>query len=179
TGYASTTPAITLATGDLDPGTPGIQGLISKNNVSAKGNSYSTAGDPGTYVTGNTAAELDTIEDLIVHKPDSNENLGAVDLGLADYTDLGNLAVSVEDLGDNADNDETTIDEGESIRLTGSFTNEPKAHKVTIDWGDGSQDTLNLAAGVFDFACEHTYADDPQGATERYTITVVVAEDVE
>src|SRR5690606_12649053 len=114
---------ITLTTGDLDPGA-GTLIFNGIKNVSATGNSFDT-------LTGTSAADLAYIESLIVHKPDSEVLLGQVDLlGLADYTSLGNLAVELTLDGDQVNE----INEGQTITLTGSFTNEPKAHTVTIVW---------------------------------------------
>lgn len=77
----------------------------------------------------------------------------------------------------------STIDEGGSTTLTGTFTDADAAdtHTVTIDWGDGSPDTvLHLAAGVTSFSQAHTYADDhPTGTShDAYTIGVTVVDDV-
>ena len=60
-----------------------------------------------------------------------------------------------------------TVSEGESVRLTGSFSDpEGGTHAVTIDWGDGSQDTILLADGVTSFeTADHTYAFSSQNDT--------------
>ncbi len=77
----------------------------------------------------------------------------------------------------------TTINEGGSTSLSGSFTDPGTldTHTVTIDWGDGSANTvLNLAAGVTTIPpTVHTYADDdPVGTpTDVYTIFVQVSDD--
>ncbi|MEZ6073123.1 MAG: PKD domain-containing protein [Pirellulales bacterium] len=77
------------------------------------------------------------------------------------------------------DLDAGTIDEGDAVELTGTFTNAAVAHTVTISWGDGSPDAvLNLTAGDFDFTAMHTYADDEDGPINStvYTINVTVEE---
>ena len=68
-----------------------------------------------------------------------------------------------------------SINEGDTVQLSGSFDdpNDNGAHTVTIDWGDGSTDTvLNLAGGTFTFSASHQYLDDsPPGG---YVVTVTV-----
>ncbi|MGE3467423.1 MAG: beta strand repeat-containing protein, partial [Pyrinomonadaceae bacterium] len=77
----------------------------------------------------------------------------------------------------------TTIDENSSTTLSGSFTDPGTldTHAVTINWGDGSPNTvLNLAAGVTAIPdTAHTYVDDnpPGTPSDVYTITVTVADD--
>ncbi|HRQ41732.1 MAG TPA: cadherin domain-containing protein [Chloroflexota bacterium] len=68
------------------------------------------------------------------------------------------------------------IQETEMITLTGSFTDQDSgdAHTVTIDWGDGNSDVINLGADVTDFSASHTYLDDPAGPSDVYTIEVTV-----
>jgi len=169
-GYSPAAPAISLTTGDLDLVTEGVQSLASVNNVDARtGNSFDGKTDPN-------AEELAYIESLIVHKPDAGA-LGEIDLGLVDYTSLGNLTANVS---------LDTIDEGESITVNGSFTNEPKPHKVTIAWGDGSTTVLSSSdvtydpvTGLFTFSATHTYADDPAGEDDVYPISITVEEDVD
>src|SRR5207248_3277796 len=54
----------------------------------------------------------------------------------------------------------TTLNEGDTAALSGMFT-DPGAldgHTVTINWGDGSEDTsLTLDAGVLTFGANHQY----------------------
>ena len=80
----------------------------------------------------------------------------------------------------------TTINENGSTTLSGTFTDPGTldTHTVTINWGDGSPNTvLNLAAGVLAIpATSHQYLDDgvsPGNATasDNYTIGVTVADD--
>jgi len=76
----------------------------------------------------------------------------------------------------------TTINEGGSITLGGSFRDEDvgQTHTVLITWGDGTNSTLNLAAGERTFSVSHTYADDvPTGTPsdlEPITVTVTDSE---
>lgn len=68
------------------------------------------------------------------------------------------------------------IQETETITLTGSFTDQDggDAHTVTIAWGDGNSDVINLTVGTTSFSANHTYLDDPAGPSDDYTIEVTV-----
>ncbi|MGB4966285.1 MAG: Ig-like domain repeat protein, partial [Microgenomates group bacterium] len=105
-----------------------------------------------------------------------------VDMGL----DFNSTTVTVNNVAPSAiilSRTPTTINEGQSTALSGSFTDPGTldTHTVTINWGDGSANTvLNLAAGVLTIpSTSHTYADDnPVGTpSDIYTITVTVADD--
>jgi autotransporter-associated beta strand protein len=70
----------------------------------------------------------------------------------------------------------STIPEGSSVNLSGSFSDPDTldTHTVQIDWGDNTTTTLGpLAAGVTSFASTHTY-DDNLPANAPYTVTVTV-----
>lgn len=75
----------------------------------------------------------------------------------------------------------TSIDEGGSVTLTGSFADPDftQTHSVTITWGDGSPDTtINLGAGVLNFTTPHTYLDDvPTGTPWDLTTIHVTVDD--
>ncbi|MEQ1830003.1 MAG: PKD domain-containing protein [Pirellula sp.] len=67
------------------------------------------------------------------------------------------------------------------LSVSGSFINIDTldTHSVTIDWGDGSTDTVvPLSAGVRLFNANHIYRDDnPTGtASDGYTITVTIVD---
>ena len=86
-----------------------------------------------------------------------------------------NVAVSV---------DSASIDEAGTVTLTGSFDDPGTldVHTVTINWGDGSSDTLTLATGERSFSVSHVFDDDgpsPGNGTpfDDYTLTVTVADD--
>ena len=69
----------------------------------------------------------------------------------------------------------STIDEGGSTSLSGSFTDPGTldGHTVKIDWGDGETETVDLAAGILTFSgVPHTYLDNG-----TYTISVSVSDD--
>jgi len=73
------------------------------------------------------------------------------------------------------------IKENGTVKLTGDFTDpgSKDTHKVKIEWGDGSRDTLDLALGDRAFAASHQYVDDdPTGtASDVYTIQVTASDD--
>ena len=64
-----------------------------------------------------------------------------------------------------------SIHENDSTTLMGSFTdpNAQHTHTVVINWGDGSQTNLSLAAGVTTFSEPHQYLDE---GTDAITVTV-------
>ena len=68
----------------------------------------------------------------------------------------------------------TTIDENGSTTLSGTFADPgtQDTHTVTVDWGDGTTSTVNLAAGVTTFSYPHQYLQDGS-----YAISVVVADE--
>ena len=74
------------------------------------------------------------------------------------------------------------IDEGEIATLSGTISDPAAADSftVTIDWGDGSSDTvLNLPEGSTVYDASHVYADDnPTGtAADDCAVTVSVVDD--
>jgi ELWxxDGT repeat protein len=75
-------------------------------------------------------------------------------------------------------NSDGSINEGSSTALSGTFSDPGTAdsHTVTIQWGDGGQDTLDLGPGVLSFNTPaHLYADNQPGDAP-YAITVTVAD---
>lgn len=77
----------------------------------------------------------------------------------------------------------TTIDEGGTILLSGSFTDPgvEDTHRVVITWGDGSPNTIvELPAGVTSFTdVPHQYVNNPTAAATAYTLGVAVTDDDE
>jgi hypothetical protein len=74
-----------------------------------------------------------------------------------------------------------TIPEHGIVTLTGTFADPGvrDTHTVTIDWGDGSEQTvLSLAAGVTTLSATHQYADDnpTNTASDTTTISVMVTD---
>jgi PKD repeat protein len=69
---------------------------------------------------------------------------------------------------------QTTISENDTVALSGSFADPGTldTHTVLITWGDGSQDSLGLAAGQTSFdGLSHQYLDDG-----NYTVGVTVTD---
>src|SRR5205814_1864234 len=61
-----------------------------------------------------------------------------------------------------------TIDENGTVTLTGTFTDPgtQDSYTLVINWGEGSPQTLILAAGTRDFTATHQYLDDnPTGTS--------------
>ncbi|MEK6259708.1 MAG: VCBS domain-containing protein [Planctomycetota bacterium] len=87
--------------------------------------------------------------------------------GMNDAPVLTTLTNTSPDCGD--------VMQGQSVSVSGTFsdvdTNDQ--HQVTINWGDGSPDTVisNVAAGVTTFGASHVYA-----AGGVYTISATVAD---
>lgn len=82
------------------------------------------------------------IEEVIWHDPDSSE------LPFVDYAVLGDLTLATV----NNEVGEETV-----TTLSGSFTNDPQAHSVEIDWGDGGSETVALTTGEWTFDVDHVY----------------------
>src|SRR5207237_1111024 len=71
-----------------------------------------------------------------------------------------------------------TINEGDAVNLTGTFTDPGplETHTVVINWGDGSADTtLSLGANVLRFSANHPYQNNRPG-NAPYTIGVTVTD---
>lgn len=149
-GYTATATATSGAIVDLKPdAVAGQQGA--PPDVEALGNLWAV----------NTP---NAIENVVWHDNDVS-TLGFVDFFTFAFS--GNVTVS--------DND---INEGDSVTVSGSFTNVPQPHTVTVDWGDGSVDTvISLPAGTFSFTSpSHTYEDDADGPpmSTVFPITVTI-----
>ena len=72
------------------------------------------------------------------------------------------------------------VTEGSVTTLQGTFTDDASAtHTITVNWGDGTSTTINLAAGILNFSANHTYLDNgpkPQTSSSyTYSISVTVA----
>lgn len=89
------------------------------------------------------------------------------------------LSLALEDL--------ERVNEHDEVTLRGSF-GEPgvlDTHVVTISWGDGNEDTIDLTLGDLQFTATHRYLDDgptpggtvPASATFDYQIEVTVEDD--
>jgi hypothetical protein len=58
--------------------------------------------------------------------------------------------------------DKASIDEGQSVTVTGTFTDPDAAdlHSVHINWYDGNKQVLQLPAGQYSFSATHKYTDN-------------------
>jgi hypothetical protein len=102
------------------------------------------------------------IEQVIWHDPDTYNMMAFVD-----YAVLGNLTLET------AQNDVG----GETVTtLSGSFANDPQAHSVLVDWGDGDNTTVALNQGAWTFDLDHTYAGGGGGAPVVDDATMAVEE---
>ncbi|MDQ3688413.1 MAG: Ig-like domain-containing protein [Acidobacteriota bacterium] len=168
-----------------------------------EGNAFSYSGsftDPDTDMWTATVNYGDGPDTILVLMPDKTFNLNhtyadngtytvkvTVKDNSGEATDTGtdtvivtvnNVAPTVSTLGLNS----AAIPENGSVTLTGSFTDPGTldSHVVTINWGDGSANTItNLAVGNNrTFTAQHQYLDDnPTGTTsDGYTITVTVVD---
>ena len=73
------------------------------------------------------------------------------------------------------------VNEGEPFTLSVSFSDAGvlDGHTATVSWGDGTTESLALAAGATSFSAGHTYLDDdPTGTPADFpTVSVAVADD--
>lgn len=145
-------------------------------------------GDPAGVFTINNAGVIAVADNSTLDfetTPSYSLDVEVTDSG--GLTDTAVMTINVLDANDAPiinDEDLTVtpaaIQETETITLTGVFTDQDSgdAHTITILWGDGASDILNLAAGVMDFSASHAYLDDPTGLPDDYTIQVTVADDL-
>ncbi|MHB0960242.1 MAG: PKD domain-containing protein [Pirellulaceae bacterium] len=72
--------------------------------------------------------------------------------------------------------DKTTIDEGETVVLTGSFTDfgSDETHTVVVSWGDGETSNAVIDPVTQTFTAEHSYTENPTSDPPQYVIDVTV-----
>ena len=82
---------------------------------------------------------------------------------------------NISPVGHSLDISDPTIDEGESVTLSGTFSDVGTldTHSVVIDWGDGSIDELS-ADSTLGFSREHQFT---LGDSSSYTIDVTLFDD--
>jgi len=75
----------------------------------------------------------------------------------------------------------TTINEAQATTLTGTIVDAGllDTYVLQVDWGDGTSETFNLAAGTTNFAFTHAYPDDdPTGTpSDNYAIHLALTDD--
>jgi parallel beta-helix repeat protein len=111
------------------------------------------------------------IENVIWHDADNSA------LGFVDYATLANLVVSLDPLPTVTTNED--VNEGSAATVYGEFTNDAQSHRVTVVWGDGSPNSVQiLGPGVFTFTITSntatTYTDDPNGPTQTINRPIAV-----
>ncbi len=88
-------------------------------------------------------------------------------------TTITNVAPSIDTLA------ATSVDENGTVHLTGTYsdTGTQDTHTLTINWGEGSPQTVAVTGGAFDIT--HQYLDDnPTGTPwDLYTVGVTLTDD--
>ncbi|MCP3934441.1 MAG: hypothetical protein GY708_03615, partial [Actinomycetia bacterium] len=74
----------------------------------------------------------------------------------------------------------STIDEGGGVILSGDFSDLGvlDTHDLLVDWGDGTEEVVDFAFGVFSFSLAHTYPDDDPSLTvsDQFDIELVLVD---
>lgn len=76
---------------------------------------------------------------------------------------------------------DASVTEGGTATLTGNMTDaDGDAFELTVDWGDGTVETFNYAAGTPSFSETHVYADDDPSGTpsDIYTVELTLSDGV-
>lgn len=133
---------------------------LSGDSDGAGGSSFSfTPGDNGTYTVTYTVTD----DDGGVHSDVSVITVDNV------APQLQNVAIMPE------------IDENDFATLSGDIIDPGTLDTfiLTIDWGDGTVETFNYAAGTSSFSKTHQYLDDnpPGTPSDSYTISATVTDD--
>ena len=94
---------------------------------------------------------------------------------------VGSVSIAVINLGPSGltvSTDHQAINEGDTLTLSGAFTNpDPQdTHTVTVVWGDGSHTTQPLGAGVFQFQVTHQFTHSPAAPATAFPIAVTVTD---
>jgi hypothetical protein len=114
------------------------------------------------------------VYDNVRGAPDDIDLANAEPISSGQITIFYNTPPAVSSLG----LDSTTINEGGTVTLSGTFT-DPDAgqkHTVYVDWGDNTTGaTVSVAAGSSNFSTSHKYKDNPAGAP-TFTIGVRVVD---
>ena len=71
------------------------------------------------------------------------------------------------------------INEAESVQLTVGFSVGQEPHRLTVDWGDGTSDTLSINDSQQSSILRHVYRDDNPTVTpfDKYTIKATLSAD--
>jgi PKD repeat protein len=103
------------------------------------------------------------------HVRDDDLGISGPDTAVAVVTNVAPTITTVKPVA--------AIDENQFATLELEFTDPGTldSHEVLVDWGDGTTQTLTVAAGARAFTTTHQYLDD--NAADQYTITVRVRDD--
>jgi hypothetical protein len=138
--------------------------VVILSNIAVTDAMFITAGSGATSINDVSAHKVTAFYGVVDGGPgpanvyqDAGGNSGFVTFDFTGYiTGADPLALNPSDLSVSA----ATVNEGDTVTLTGSFSqnNNIDPHTVTIHWGDGSPDTvLTLESGVFDFTVTHQF----------------------
>lgn len=100
--------------------------------------------------------------------------------GVGQYVDTIRVSDSVAPIIASLNIAPATINENDSVTLTGSLDNSDAldSHSISILWGDGSPTgTIALAAGQLSFTATHQYLNNPVGSHSGvYTVTTTASD---
>jgi len=142
----------------------GIDGVFFDTTFDSLKNAYTYDWDTVTYSDG--------IHELNVRAFDYADNEYSYS-GNAVNIEVCNGCISIGDLVLS----EQSIPENSNLSLNGSFSSlYADEHVATINWGDGTVESVVLVPGVRNFLAEHTYTDDNPSETsiDVYNISVKV-----
>ena len=186
TGGGSGSGSITITTAEPIL-TDGVDGLFSNNHITFTSwdsaltpfmtNSGGTVGLFGEFGSGRIVL---TGPDHDYHASRPNDQYEAL---LNEYrwvSDDAGLTVTVNNVDPVIDSlAVTSVDENGTVHLTGTYSDvgTQDTHEITIDWGEGSPQTVALSGGSFDIT--HQYLDDDPSNTgsDVYTVNVTVTDD--
>jgi uncharacterized repeat protein (TIGR01451 family) len=193
-GNFSNTATVTITIGNDAPvanddsysvdedGTLGPLGTgVLANDTDANGNSLAVAA-PGTITTSHGGSVTLYADGTFTYSPAANYTgsdsftYKATD-GVAN-SNTATVTITVNPINDAPANVVVigdTIDENDVADLSGSFSDGDSgdSHTVTINWGDGSTDSvISLGSGVTTFSASHPYLDD--NASDSYAVSVTV-----
>ena len=133
---------------------------------------YRTSSALGSHEAGGDTLSGGAGADVLIGSSGRDEILG-FNLLEDSLSDRGGAAMYISP-GISIALDRTTLNEGESVLLTGSFSGISDA-TITIDWGDGSTSQFDRMNGTF--SANHAYADDKPGTeADQFIVRVTVSD---
>lgn len=111
------------------------------------------------------------------------------DDGASSQTPVGLFLIDVQNVRPGAIQAQfssTSVNEGQTVTISNISFVDPgvlDVHQVTIDWGDGSRETLTLPVGARTLSglpqLTHTYLNNPADGAAEYLVTISVVDDDE